>query len=74
MPPKFETLYQKKIRGAFTSIRKSARKQEYEQLAAWFGDEAKLEQQCGKSLTATTSKDLQKLTNDDSCESEWELL
>lgn len=58
----------------FTSRGKSARKQEYEKLAAWFGDEAKREEQCGEVLMPTTLEDLQKKPNDDSCESEWELL
>lgn len=54
---------------------KSARKQEYEQLALWYGDDAKsnLESEDGV-LHSITMEETKKSPSHDFCESEWEIL
>ncbi|XP_007211812.2 uncharacterized protein LOC18780902 isoform X2 [Prunus persica] len=67
--------YKKKLQKAFSSRMKSARKQEYEQLALWYGDDAKsnLESEDGV-LHSITMEETKKSPSHDFCESEWEIL
>ncbi|KAJ7948420.1 Structural maintenance of chromosomes protein like [Quillaja saponaria] len=61
--------YKKKIRQAFSSRMKSGRKQEYEQLAVWYGNSAKPNVDCADNLVPASA-----LVDPKNCESEWELL
>ncbi|VVA33893.1 PREDICTED: LOC110419733 [Prunus dulcis] len=67
--------YKKKLQKAFSSRMRSARKQEYEQLALWYGDDAKsnLESEDGV-LHSITMEEMKKSPSRDFCESEWEIL
>jgi len=67
--------YKKKIREAFSSRMRSARKQEYEQLAVWYGNDGKSDQASGESsIPSLPAADRKKSTTSDICETEWELL
>lgn len=68
--------YKKKIRDAFSSKLRSARKHEYEQLAAQYKDiDAGSNQGSAKNLMTTlTISEPRKLQSHELCESEWELL
>uniref|UniRef100_A0A5B7AJA3 Uncharacterized protein n=1 Tax=Davidia involucrata TaxID=16924 RepID=A0A5B7AJA3_DAVIN len=69
--------YKKKIREAFSSKMRSARKQEYEQLAVRYGDiDSESNQESAKNSMPTLSMDANtnNLRGHDFCESEWELL
>ncbi|XP_059452233.1 uncharacterized protein LOC132182885 [Corylus avellana] len=67
--------YKKKIREAFSSRMRSARKQEYEQLAVWYGNDGKSNQGSGESsIPSLTAADRKKSATSDICETEWELL
>ncbi|KAK8556591.1 hypothetical protein V6N12_002988 [Hibiscus sabdariffa] len=69
--------YQKKVRDVISSRMRSARKTEYEQLAKWYGDDGKLDNNSEESpMPAVTREDIRtrrSLTHD-SLDSEWELL
>ncbi|KAL4388914.1 hypothetical protein GQ457_09G012400 [Hibiscus cannabinus] len=69
--------YQKKVREVISSRMRSARKTEYEQLAKWYGDDEKLEDNSEESpMSAVTREDIRtrRLLTHDSLDSEWELL
>jgi fructose-1,6-bisphosphatase len=70
-----DILFQKKIREAFSSRMRSARKQEYEQLAVWYEYDGKSNQASGESSMPTLPVvDGKKSATGDFCENEWELL
>ena len=66
------------MRQAFSLRKKSARKQEYEQLAVWFGKNVKDEGDCvGNSISTSASVDQKQSllpNNVNICEAEWELV
>ncbi|KAM1360044.1 hypothetical protein ACFX11_046986 [Malus domestica] len=65
--------YKKKIQNALRM--RSARKQEYEQLALWYGDDAKSNLKAGERLRhSLTVEETQKSLAHEICESEWEIL
>ncbi|CAN6700561.1 unnamed protein product [Malus baccata var. baccata] len=65
--------YKKKIQNALRM--RSARKQEYEQLALWYGDDAKSNLKAGERLRhSLTVEETQKSLAHEFCESEWEIL
>ncbi|XP_022739493.1 uncharacterized protein LOC111291766 isoform X2 [Durio zibethinus] len=68
--------YQKKIRDAISSRMRSTRKKEYKQLALWYGDDVKSEQDCeGSSMLALKGgEDMRRSLTHDVLDSEWELL
>ncbi|KAK1567855.1 hypothetical protein Q3G72_017497 [Acer saccharum] len=67
--------YKKKIRDAITSRMRSARKQEYKQLALRYGEDVKSNQEQAGSLKPTKLVDGTKRSpSPDNCEFEWELL
>uniref|UniRef100_A0A5B7AJE7 Uncharacterized protein n=1 Tax=Davidia involucrata TaxID=16924 RepID=A0A5B7AJE7_DAVIN len=67
--------YKKKIREALSSKMRSARKQEYEQLAARYGDtDSESNQESAEGSMPTLSMDANNSPRPDICESEWELL
>ncbi|KAK7312861.1 hypothetical protein VNO77_37057 [Canavalia gladiata] len=63
-----------KWRQAFSLSKKSARKQEYKELAAWHGNSEKVKGVCMKNLDATSPQDQKKLLLPSMSEPEWELL
>ncbi|KAB1209824.1 hypothetical protein CJ030_MR6G013184 [Morella rubra] len=66
---------QKKIQEAFSSRMRSARKQEYEQLADWYGYDGKSNDALAESSMLTFSVvDAKESASSDLIESEWELL
>lgn len=66
--------YKKKIREAFSSRMRSARK-EYEQLAVWYGYDGESNQASSESSIATHSVvDTKETKTQEFCETEWELL
>ncbi|XP_068304735.1 uncharacterized protein [Pyrus communis] len=65
----------KKIQNAFALRKRSARKQEYEQLALWYGDDEKSNLESGERLGhSLTVEETQKSPAHEFCESEWEIL
>ncbi|KAH1047402.1 hypothetical protein J1N35_038186 [Gossypium stocksii] len=67
--------YQKKIRDAISSRMRSARKMEYKQLAKWYGDVGKCDEDSkGSSMSAQTREATRRSTTQDLLDSEWELL
>lgn len=66
---------QKKIQEAFSSRMRSARKQEYEQLADWYSYDGKSNEALAESSMLTFSVvDAKESASSDLIESEWELL
>ena len=54
---------------------RSAKKKEYEQLALWYGDDVKSDQDCeGSSMSALTREDMRRSQTHVVLDSEWELL
>ncbi|MBA0724796.1 hypothetical protein Golax_021457 [Gossypium laxum] len=67
--------YQKKIRDAISSRMRSARKMEYKQLAKWYGDVGKCDEDSkGSSMSAQTREATRRSSTQDLLDSEWELL
>ncbi|KAM2634750.1 hypothetical protein EV1_025189 [Malus domestica] len=67
--------YKKKIQNVFALRKRSARKQEYEQLALWYGDDEKSNLESGERLGhSPTVEETQKSPAHEFCESEWEIL
>ncbi|KAB2062646.1 hypothetical protein ES319_A10G166000v1 [Gossypium barbadense] len=67
--------YQKKIRDAISSRMRSARKMEYKQLAKWYGDVGKCDEDSkGSSTSAQTREVTRRSSTQDLLDSEWELL
>ncbi|MBA0599642.1 hypothetical protein Gorai_005853 [Gossypium raimondii] len=67
--------YQKKIRDAISSRMRSARKMEYKQLAKWYGDVGKCDEDSkGSSMSAQTRETTMRSSTQDLLDSEWELL
>ena len=67
------------MRQAFSLRKKSARKQEYEQLAVWFGRNVKDDEgDCVENSISTSASVDQKQSllpnNSNVCEAEWELV
>ncbi|XP_048439923.1 uncharacterized protein LOC103945428 isoform X3 [Pyrus x bretschneideri] len=62
-------------KNAFALRKRSARKQEYEQLALWYGDDEKSNLESGERLGhSPTVEETQKSPAHEFCESEWEIL
>ncbi|KAM1060834.1 hypothetical protein ACFX2B_025171 [Malus domestica] len=67
--------YKKKIQNVLALRKRSARKQEYEQLALWYGDDEKSNLESGERLGhSPTVEETQKSPAHEFCESEWEIL
>ncbi|KAA3479924.1 NADPH dehydrogenase [Gossypium australe] len=67
--------YQKKIRDAISSRMRSARKMEYKQLAKWYGDVGKCDEDSkGNSMSAQTREATRRSSTQDLLDSEWVLL
>ena len=66
--------FKKKRRQAFLLSKKSARKQEYEELAVWHGNSEKLKGDCMENLDPASLEDQKKLLLPTMSEPEWELL
>ncbi|XP_048440078.1 uncharacterized protein LOC103945431 isoform X2 [Pyrus x bretschneideri] len=62
-------------KNAFALRKRSARKQEYEQIALWYGDDEKSNLESGERLWhSPTVEETQKSPAHEFCESEWEIL
>ncbi|KAJ0052517.1 hypothetical protein Pint_02399 [Pistacia integerrima] len=67
--------YKKKIRDAISSRMRSGRKQEYEQLATWYGESVNSNQECaGSSMQTNLMGDMKRSPPQNPSESDWELL
>ncbi|GMI68515.1 hypothetical protein HRI_000520800 [Hibiscus trionum] len=66
--------YQKKIRDAISSRMRSKRKKEYQQLALWYGDGVKSDQDCKSYSLSSPREDTKGSPTPDILDSEWELL
>ncbi|KAG5020815.1 hypothetical protein JHK87_016670 [Glycine soja] len=75
LPPKAGgNLNTKKARQTFSLSKKSARKQEYKELAAWHMNSEKVKGDCMENLDPTLPQDNKKLLLPSMSEPEWELL
>ena len=66
--------FKKKARQTFSLSKKSARKQEYKELAAWHMNSEKVKGDCMENLDPTLPQDNKKLLLPSMSEPEWELL